>query len=69
MVLNGDIDIFRGRKFQREMEDERGRPRERFEEVKRVKRVNGVRRWRSLLENRKRKVEKVVVNFKNRNKF
>ena len=51
------------------MEDGR-RPRERFEvEVRRVKGANGVRRWRSWLENSKRKMEKVVVNLKSQNKL
>ena len=50
------------------MEDGR-RPRERFEEVRRVKVANGVRRWRSWLENSKRKMEKVVVNLRSQNKL
>ena len=58
----------RGFEFQREIEDERRRPRE-SEEVRRVKKANGVRRWKSWLENSKRKVEKIVVNFKNQTKL
>ena len=50
-------------------EEERRRLRERYKKVRRVKRANGVRRRRSWLENIKRKVKKVVVNFKNQNKF